>query len=188
MAAGLAQAPALDSPSASGSLSAMAVESGSSRKSEMGRPSTSPSQVPEGLSDNRPNLLVVEDNRADVLLVEEALRLYRVPLNMHVVEDGEEAIAFIERAEQDPDAPCPRLLLLDLNVPKKTGLEVLQRVRGSDRCKDIPVVIFTSSNSPQDRSETSRLGANRYFQKPTQYDQFLKIGQILKDVMDEKTT
>ena len=122
-----------------------------------------------------------------MLLVEEALRLYQVAVHMHVVEDGEEAVAFIERAEQDPAAPCPRLLLLDLNVPKRTGLEVLERVRRRDVCRDIPVVIFTSSNSPQDRNETSRLGANRYFQKPTRYEQFLKIGQVLKEVMEEIT-
>lgn len=119
------------------------------------------------------------------MLVEEALQLYGVDVQMHVVEDGEEACAFIERAEHDATAPCPSVLLLDLNVPKKTGIEVLQRVRESGRCGDIPVVIFTSSNSPQDRNETSRLGASRYFQKPTRYDQFLKIGEVLKDVLNE---
>lgn len=128
---------------------------------------------------------MVEDNRADILLVEEALRLYDVNVQMHVVEDGEEACAFIERADRDPNSPCPSVLLLDLNLPKKTGIEVLRRVRASERCNRIPVVIFTSSNSPQDRNETSRLGASRYFQKPTRYDQFLKIGQVLKDVLDE---
>ena len=134
-------------------------------------------------SNKRPHLLMVEDNRGDVLLVEEAIKLHNVNVDLDVVEDGEEACAFIDRADHDPAAPCPGLLLLDLNLPKKTGLEVLQKVRESERCRNIPVVIFTSSNSPQDRNETSRLGADRYFQKPTRYEQFLKIGQVLKEVL-----
>lgn len=133
----------------------------------------------------RPHLLIVEDNRGDVLLVEEAIKLHNVDVQLHVVEDGEQACAFIERADEDPKAPCPGLLLLDLNLPKKTGLEVLQKVRESRRCRNIPVVIFTSSNSPQDRNETSRLGADRYFQKPTRYEQFLKIGQVLREVLEQ---
>lgn len=136
-------------------------------------------------TNRRPHLLIVEDNRGDVLLVEEAIKLHNVNVHLDVVEDGEQACAFIERADQDPRATCPGLLLLDLNLPKKTGLEVLQKVRESKRCRNIPVVIFTSSNSPQDRNETSRLGANRYFQKPTRYEQFLKIGQVLKEVLQQ---
>ena len=151
----------------------------------MDQPTTSALGQKDDGAPPRPRLLIVEDNRGDVLLVEEAIKLHQVNVQLHVVEDGEQACTFIQQADEDAQAPCPDLLLLDLNLPKKTGLEVLQKVRESRRCRNIPVVIFTSSNSPQDRSETSRLGADRYFQKPTRYEQFLKIGQVLKEVLEQ---
>jgi two-component system, chemotaxis family, response regulator Rcp1 len=130
------------------------------------------------------HLLLVEDNRADVLLVKDALALHQVQVQLHVAPDGEEALNFIERAEQDCNAPAPGVVLLDLNLPKRTGAEVLSRLRQSGKLKDIPVVILTSSDSPKDREETSRLGATRYFRKPTGYDEFLNIGRVLKEIIE----
>lgn len=92
-------------------------------------------------------------------------------------------MAFIDRAENDDDAP--QLLLLDLNLPKKSGVEILERVRRSPKCGHIPVIIVTSSNSPQDQAQIMRLGATRYFRKPMNYEQFMKVGDIVKEVLEE---
>jgi CheY-like chemotaxis protein len=134
---------------------------------------------------SKPNLLLVEDNAADAMLVKEAIQVHEVIVHLHVVVDGEEAIAFIERAERDPRAPCPDMVLLDLNLPKRSGSDVLQRIRRSERCKHVPIVILTSSDSPRDRSEASRLGATRYFRKPTDYDEYMKVGKVLNEVLGE---
>ena len=103
----------------------------------------------------RLNLLLAEDNLPDVLLVREVIRKENLAVDVHVASDGQKAIEFIERAEQDSNAPCPHLLLLDLNLPKKDGFEVLQRLRATERCKDIPVVVITSSDSPNDRRQAA---------------------------------
>jgi len=128
-------------------------------------------------------ILIVEDNRGDVFLILEAIRAHNVPVDVCVVEDGAEAVAVFERAETDSAAFCPEIVLLDLNLPKRNGLEVLQRIRQSDRCKATPVVILTSSDSSKDREETARLGADRYFRKPNTYEQFLKVGTVLNEVL-----
>jgi chemotaxis family two-component system response regulator Rcp1 len=128
-------------------------------------------------------VMIAEDNPADVFLIEEAIRAYSIPLKLSVAVDGEQAIKFIEGVEQDTAASCPIMLLLDLNLPIYGGFEVLQRLRRSEKCKHIPVVIVTSSDSPKDRAEAARLGANYYFQKTADYDQFLKIGEVLRDLL-----
>lgn len=108
--------------------------------------------------------------------------MHNLPLRIYVVPDGEQAINFISRAESDPEAPCPDLVLLDLNLPRKDGFEVLRRLRQSEKCRDIPVIVITSSNAPLDRSMAADLGA-RYFRKPPSYDEFMKLGAELKSVL-----
>jgi DNA-binding response OmpR family regulator len=119
------------------------------------------------------------------LLVREAIRMENLPLVVQIATDGERALEIIVRAENDADAPRPHILLLDLNLPKIDGFELLRRIRASDKFKDIPVVIVTSSDSPADRSEAARLGA-RYFRKPVTYDEFVKIGGFLRQLLEEK--
>jgi chemotaxis family two-component system response regulator Rcp1 len=133
-------------------------------------------------------VLVVEDNRADVFLVERAVEIHKLPVRLRILNDGEEALKYFENADSDPNMPCPDVVLLDLNLPRRSGREVLERVRKAGRCKDVPVIILTSSNSPEDRRETEALGALRYFRKPTSYQEFLKIGEILGDVLKEVTS
>ena len=128
--------------------------------------------------------LLAEDNPADVLLIEEAIELYRLPIRLHVVQDGELAANYFKRAESDQSLPCPSLLILDLNLPKLSGKKVLQRVRSGVRCKDIPVLIITSSDSLLEREQLKMLGADRYFRKPNDYAQFLEIGLILQELID----
>jgi DNA-binding response OmpR family regulator len=103
-----------------------------------------------------------------------------------VVYDGEKAIRFIENAEKDESAPCPKLLLLDLNLPRKNGIEILERLRRSDKCGNIPVIVVTSSDSQQDRDDAARLGATRYFRKPHDFDEFVKLGEVVRQVLEEK--
>lgn len=129
--------------------------------------------------------LLVEDNRADVLIVEEAISTCRLPIQLHVVRDGEKAVQFFERVENDSQTPCPQLLILDLNLPRLNGHEVLQRLRNSPKCNDVPVLVLTSSNSAKDRKEAARLGANYYFLKPGSYDELLKIGEALKTLLEQ---
>ena len=124
-------------------------------------------------------LLVVEDSRADFWLVEEAISLHQVPVDVHLIQDGEQAIAYIQNAEASLDSPCPGLILLDLNLPKKSGADVLRAIRSGVRCRTVPVVIMTSSDSPKDRAEVNRLGADAYFRKPIDYNSFLNLGNTL---------
>jgi chemotaxis family two-component system response regulator Rcp1 len=128
--------------------------------------------------------LLAEDNPADVLLVEEAITSYRLPLRLHVVRDGELAADYFKLAESDQSVPCPSLLILDLNLPKLSGKEVLQRVRSGVKCRNIPVLIITSSDLRGEREQLKMLGADRYFRKPIDYDQFLKIGLILRELIE----
>lgn len=129
--------------------------------------------------------LLVEDNHADVLLVQEAIELHSVPIDLHIVNDGDQAVKFIERADTDPEAPRPELLILDLNLPKRDGREVLHRLRASGKCRNIPVLILTSSELPKDRDELYKLGANGYFRKPSSYDQFMRVGEVVKALLND---
>jgi CheY-like chemotaxis protein len=120
----------------------------------------------------------------DTILVRQAIQLENLPLEMHIAADGQQAVDLIANADADPNAPCPHLLLLDLNLPRKDGFEVLRYLRASRKCRDIPVIVMTSSNSPADSAKAAELGA-RYFRKPPDYDEFLKIGAVLKQVLEE---
>lgn len=131
------------------------------------------------------NLLLAEDNLPDVLLVREAIKNEKLPLEIYTAPDGEKAIDFFVKADSDPNAPCPHVLLLDLNLPKVDGFEVLRRIRASNRCRDIPVLVVTSSDSPDDRRQAASLGAG-YFRKPITYDEFAKIGPILRQFLQDK--
>lgn len=118
-----------------------------------------------------------------MLLVEEALSEHRLDADMKVLRDGEDAIRFIQKLDGDEILPCPGLFLLDLNIPTRNGEEVLAEIRRSKRCATTPVVIITSSNSIQDRQATESLGASRYFCKPSDYDAFMKLGEIVRELL-----
>jgi len=137
--------------------------------------------------DERRLLLLVEDNGADVFLVEQAIEFHQVPVRLIVAEDGEAACEYFEKTDADSKLPCPAIVLLDLNLPKKSGTEVLEHVRKSSKCGTIPIIVLTSSDSPEDRQKAARLGADRYFRKPTSYREFLEIGAMLNDVLKETT-
>jgi chemotaxis family two-component system response regulator Rcp1 len=125
-------------------------------------------------------ILVAEDNEGDIFLIREALQPLEIPL--HIVSDGEEAIAFLDRSDAG-EAPCPVLALLDLNLPKQTGHEVLERYRRSPRYGQTPVVVVTSSEYHGDIAQAWELGATCYFRKPSDYDEFMKLGEIVRDLL-----
>jgi CheY-like chemotaxis protein len=119
-------------------------------------------------------ILLAEDNPADVYLIEEALREHQVTYQITVAEDGEAAMSMVTSGQVQPD-----IVLLDLNMPKRSGGEVLDRIRREVK-RDIPVIILTSSDSPSDREEALRLGATCYIRKPTGLDEFLEIGATIR--------
>lgn len=128
-------------------------------------------------------MLVIEDNDADLLLIQEALEESRLAPDVHYIKDGEAAFAFIDRADNDSKLPCPDLVILDINLPKRHGGQVLQHLRESRRCKAALVLAISSSDSLRDRSDMSRLGANGYFKKPSEYDEFMKLAVLVRKLL-----
>ncbi len=124
--------------------------------------------------------LLAEDNPGDVRLTKEALRESKISNNLNVVPDGVEAMAFLRREGKYADAPRPDVILLDLNLPKKDGREVLAEVKGDPSLRLIPVVIITSSEAEQDVLKTYELYANCYVTKPVDLEQFIKVIQSIE--------
>jgi two-component system, chemotaxis family, response regulator Rcp1 len=126
-------------------------------------------------------ILLVEDNPGDVDLTKEALERTKVSNRLHVVEDGEQAIDFLSKRGVYADAPRPDLILLDLNLPKRDGREVLQEIKADPRLTEIPVVVLTTSQADEDVCRAYRLHANCYITKPVNFRQFLKVVQAIED-------
>jgi chemotaxis family two-component system response regulator Rcp1 len=99
-----------------------------------------------------------------------------------VQKDGQEMLHYIGRID-NREVPCPDIVLLDLNLPKVKGHAILARLRESPLCGQLPVVIVSSSNAPRDRDSASRLGATHYFCKPNDFDNFMKLGELIKSVV-----
>ena len=125
-------------------------------------------------------LLLVEDSPGDVRLTIEALKEGRVINNLTVVQDGEEAIAFLRRQGRHAGAPRPDLILLDLNLPRKSGLEVLAEIKTDPDLLQIPVVVLTTSQAEEDVLRTYKLHANCYIVKPVDLEQFMSVVQAIK--------
>jgi chemotaxis family two-component system response regulator Rcp1 len=120
-------------------------------------------------------ILLVEDSPGDVRLTREALKDAKVYINLHVASDGIEAMAFLNREGEYADAPRPDLILLDLNLPRKDGRQVLEEIKESPSLKRIPVVILTTSSSDEDVMRSYQFHANCYISKPVDLDGFLKV-------------
>lgn len=121
------------------------------------------------------DILLVEDNPDDVDLTREAFREVGAASRLHVVEDGVEAIAFLRRQAPYADAPTPDLVLLDLNLPKRSGHEVLAAIKRDPRLRAIPVVVLTSSAAESDIARSRALGADGYVTKPVDLDDYLRV-------------
>jgi chemotaxis family two-component system response regulator Rcp1 len=126
-------------------------------------------------------ILLVEDNPGDVRLTQEALKENKIRNTLHVAVDGVEAMAFLRREGKHARSPRPDLILLDLNLPKKDGREVLAEIKTDEDLKRIPVVILTTSSAEQDILKTYNLHANCYITKPVDLGQFIGVIRSIED-------
>ena len=126
-------------------------------------------------------LLLVEDSEPDVRLTIEALREAKVKNRLWVVEDGVEALEFLRRQGRHADAPRPDLILLDLNLPRKDGRQVLKEIKDDDSLKRIPVVVLTTSKSEEDVLRAYDLHANCYITKPVDFNRFMEVVKSIEN-------
>jgi CheY-like chemotaxis protein len=124
-----------------------------------------------GLSD----VLLVEDDPGDVLMTQEAFEHYEIRNPLHVVSDGEQAMQFLRRNGEYTGMPRPGLILLDLNLPRRNGLEVLADLKADDDLLSIPVVVLTTSQAEEDILRSYALHANAYISKPVDFDKFIDV-------------
>lgn len=129
---------------------------------------------------------LAEDNDGDVRLMEEALNEYSLQYKLHICRDGEEALRLADVAGNENEQPCPDLLILDLHLPKVDGPEVLRRFRANGNCLKTPVIVFSSSISPRERAAVEAFDNVSFLQKPVALDQYLTVGQKVKDVLADR--
>lgn len=127
------------------------------------------------------DILLIEDSPGDVRLAKEAFKEGNINVQLHVVMDGLEAIRFLKKTPPYQAAPRPDLILLDLNLPKKDGREVLGEIKGDPEMRSIPVVVLTTSNAEQDILNSYNLHVNCYINKPVDFDKFFKIIQRIEE-------
>lgn len=125
-------------------------------------------------------VLLVEDNPGDAQLTQIAVEDSKMSIKLNVVEDGVEAMAFLRKQGNYAKSPCPDLILLDLNLPRKDGREVLAEIKNDENLKRIPVVVLTTSQAEEDILKAYDLNANCYITKPVDFDQFVKIVQSIE--------
>lgn len=130
-------------------------------------------------------ILLAEDNVADVLLVQQALEEHQIEHQLHVVKDGAAALDFLARMGTTDQLPCPDLLLLDLNLPKVDGAQVLAKFRQHPEGAQTPVIVVTSSDAQRDRELMASLGIARYFLKPSDLEAFMRLGAVVREVVKE---
>ena len=130
-------------------------------------------------------ILLAEDNPADVYLVREALHEHGVDCTLRVATDGEDVLQIILAAQSGNANQDLGLIVLDLNLPRHDGIEVLQRLKESAELCHVPVVVLTSSDSPRDRAVAQQFGATRYLRKPSSLEQFLSLGAVFKELLEQ---
>jgi len=164
---------------ASESWNSTMAGSGSSQNPDRDPPFASPFPSQEKSKPGNAHILIVEDNPADVFLIQETIVAAGITVSVHVVKDGEEATRFLDAADRDAAAPCPALVILDINLPRKNGLEVLQHLRHTSRCNAVPVIVVSTSDAAKDRDSVLVNGASAYFHKPSAYDEFMKLADLI---------
>ncbi len=133
-------------------------------------------------SEARPvEILLVEDDEGDVLLTTEALEASKITNNMHVARNGEEALRFLRREGDFAGAPRPDIVLLDLNLPRVDGREVLAQIKADDDLRRIPIVVLTTSEAEEDILRSYDLHANAYVTKPVDFERFLQVIQRIDE-------
>jgi CheY-like chemotaxis protein len=127
------------------------------------------------------DVLLVEDDPGDALMTQEAFEHHKIRNTLHVVKDGVEAIEFLRRQGRYENAPRPGLILLDLNLPRKDGREVLSEVKNDPELRSIPVVVLTTSEAEEDILRSYSLHANAYVTKPVDFDRFIEVVRQIDD-------
>jgi CheY-like chemotaxis protein len=127
------------------------------------------------------HVLLVEDDPGDVLMTQEAFEHHKLRNQLHVVSDGVEALAFLRREGEFADAPRPGLILLDLNLPRKDGREVLEEVKNDASLRSIPIVVLTTSQAEEDILRSYNLHANAYVAKPVDFERFIQVIRQIDD-------
>jgi two-component system response regulator len=127
------------------------------------------------------NVLLVEDSPGDVQLTQETFRNSKLPITLHVATDGMEAMSFLRREDMNNESPRPDFILLDLNLPRKSGREVLAEVKGDDNLKTIPTIILTTSDAEADILRSYQLQANCYLTKPVRFEDFETLVKSIDD-------
>jgi CheY-like chemotaxis protein len=128
-------------------------------------------------------IVVAEDNEPDVFLIRESLDQAALDYQLQAIDDGDEMLRFVDRLEADESARLPDVILLDLNLPKRSGNEILVYLRRVRRCRDVPVVVMSSSDSAEDQAQAQASGASAYFRKPADLEQFMEIGGLVRSLI-----
>jgi two-component system, chemotaxis family, response regulator Rcp1 len=128
-------------------------------------------------------ILLAEDNPADIYLIRRALAENNVSCLLQVVLDGNEALSLLRAEGKFAGAARPQLILLDLNLPRHDGMEILQHVRQDRQLAAVPVIVFTSSDSPADRLSATHLGVDRFIKKSSLLDEFMAVGAVIREVL-----
>jgi CheY-like chemotaxis protein len=133
-------------------------------------------------------IFLAEDNQADVFLVRTALEEEGLEFKLRAFSDGEEMLRLLDELDSTPEQTnTPELFLLDLNLPRYSGEEILDRLEKSPRCCKSPVIVLTSSDSPKDRQRAASRGVAEYFRKPTDLEEFMSLGKVVRNVLDHWT-
>jgi two-component system response regulator len=127
---------------------------------------------------------VIEDTPGDVELIRMALELAGVDCDLQVIDEGEGAMAYVQQPGMGASQPVPDLVVLDLNLPKHSGLEILEAIRGNQAYASVPVTVLSSSSSRRDRAKIEDFKVAMYITKPPDLEEFLKIGPTLKDLLE----
>jgi two-component system, chemotaxis family, response regulator Rcp1 len=130
-------------------------------------------------------ILVIEDNSSDVFLLERALKTQDLQFELVHLLSGRDALAFIRRQGAYADAAIPDLILVDLNLSKYSGEDILREIRNSEHLGGVPVCVWSSSQSRRDEAQLKDFGVSRFITKPAGLDQFLEIGKVIKDLIED---
>lgn len=128
-------------------------------------------------------MLLVEDNPTDVFVIREVIEECELNLRLRIANDGQDALQYLEELGRTEKSKCPALVLLDLNLPKVPGIEVLRRLREGSACNRVPVIVVTSSTEESDRAAVQGLGAEAFFQKPRELTAYRQLAELIKRVL-----